>query len=319
MMRGVRRAGTAFPVLPLTFTVLFMIQTAACVRTQEAAPAPPPSFEWVGAWGQPGEGAGQLKQPASIAADVDGLVYVADAGSGFVHKFDWSGQALFSFNHPRMKRPAGIAVDAGRAIYVADSEANRVFVFYPDGRLLREMRGGPGRRFREPAGVAVDRFGIIYVVESETNRVQKFDARGGFLKVWGQEGSEPGEFNSPADIAVGADGFVYVADRRNLRVQKFTPDGEFVAQWGMTSEVSDPIAEAIGGIGASERFLLLADGVNRRVQVWDFDGTLRHTDTVGERFRNATETPCDVAAGRNGELLVLDPANAKVLRVKVNF
>lgn len=318
MMRGVRRAGSAPPVLSLTFTILFMIQTAACVRTQEAAPAPPPSFELVGEWGQPGEGAGKLKQPASIAVDVDGLVYVADAGSGFVHKFDWSGQALFSFNHPRMKRPAGIAVDEGRAIYVADSEANGVFVFYPDGRLLREMRGGPGRRFRAPAGVAVDSSGFIYVADSGANRVQKFDPRGRFLKGWGKEGSVEGEFSGPGDIAVSTDGFVYVADTRNRRVQKFTLDGEFVAAWGATGDARDQIAQPTG-VDASDRFLFLADGVNRRVQAWSFDGTLQHTDTLGERFRNPTEAPCDVAAGENGELLVLDSANPRVLRVKMNF
>jgi DNA-binding beta-propeller fold protein YncE len=272
----------------------------------------------IGEWGEAGEGPGKMSVPVSLATDGDGLVYVADAGSGFVNKYDWNGQALYSFEHPQMKRPSGIAVDSGGAIYVADYSAERVFVFYPDGRLLREMRGGPGRAFRGPAGVAVDGAGFIYVLEFDGARVQKFDARGRFVAAWGKEGSGPGEFGYPADMAVGPDGFVYVADTHGARVQKFTREGEYVAQWKVSAGAADGMAEATG-LAVTERFVFVADARNLRVQAWSVEGELRHSDVLGESFRGQYETPTDVAVGRGGELLVLDPAKPRVLRVKVNF
>jgi len=272
----------------------------------------------VGEWGQAGEGPGKLTLPVSLATNRDGLIFVADAGSGFVHKFDWNGQPLASFNHPRMQRPSGIAVDDGGAVYVADYSANRVFIFYPDGRLLREIRGSARLALSGPVGVAVDSEGSIYVLEFDASRIQKFDARGRFQTSWGKDGEGPGEFHFPADLAIGPDGFLYVADTYNQRVQKFTREGQFVAQWSLPGTPQGQMAEATG-ITVTDEAVFLADSGNQRVQAWNLNGTLRHTDTLGDRFHDAYETPTDVAVGRNGELLVLDPSRPRILRVKVNL
>lgn len=289
----------------------------ACAVAQQPAPLPSPPLQVIGEWGQAGEGPGQMNVPVSLATDGDGLVYVADAGSGFVNKYDWNGQALASFSHPRMVRPSGIAVDRGGAIYVADYSAERVFIFQPDGRLLRELRGAAGRRLRGPAGVAVDEEGYIYVLEFDGARVQKFNRRGRFVTAWGKEGTKPGEFHFPADIAVGPDGYVYVADTHNGRVQKFTRGGEFVAEWS-TREAPDEMAQATG-LAVGEKLVFVADARSLRVQAWSLEGTLRHSDALGASFHGAYETPIDVAIGRDGELLVLDPAKPRVLRVKVSL
>jgi DNA-binding beta-propeller fold protein YncE len=125
--------------------------------SQKPAPLPPkPPLEFIGEWGARGEGPGKLRLPLSMATDATGLVYIADAGSGFVHKFDPLGGPLLSFAPEGMRRATGIAVDLGGAIYVADYAQEKVLVFFPDGSKLREMRGSPRRPFRGPVGVAVD-------------------------------------------------------------------------------------------------------------------------------------------------------------------
>lgn len=298
------------------FLLLFLL---ACQQAQETpAPPPRPALELIAEWGEAGEGPGKLQLPVSLATDRDGLVFVADAGSGFVHKFDWNGQALFSFEHPRMKRPSGIAVDRGGAVYVADYSAGRVFVFYPDGRLIRELRGGPRMAFLGPVGVAVDHDGNIYVLEFDAQRIQKFTARGRFVKAWGREGNSPGEFSFPADLAIGPDGSLYVADTHNQRVQKFTRDGEFVSAWGQAGTAPEHMDD-VTGMAISQQFVFLADSGNHRVAAWTPAGTQRLAENFGGRFAKTFETPTDVALGRNGELLVLDSEGPRVLRVRINF
>ena len=122
-------------------------------------------MEFLGEWGERGDGPGQLSQPAGIATDRNGFVYLADAESGFIQKFDSLGSPRFSFHDPLLERPAGIAVDRGGAIYVTDSARNQVVIFFPDGRRMRRVTGGPGQRLQSPAGIAVGEDGNVYVAE----------------------------------------------------------------------------------------------------------------------------------------------------------
>lgn len=296
----------------------FLILAACNQAPGPAPPAPKPPLEFVGEWGTKGEGPAKLKLPLSLAADAAGLVYIADAGTGFINKFNAQGKPLLSFSDDHLKRPTGIAVDGGGAIYVADYTAEKVLVFFPDGTRLREIRGGSGRAFRGPVGVAVDADGEFFVVEFDAHRVQKFDARGRFVKAWGKDGHGPGEFHFPVSAAVGPDGFLYVADTHNRRIQKFTRDGEFIGMWGSAGAAPDQFDD-ITGLAASDHYIFTADSGNHRVAVWTLDGHHKLTESLAARLQAEMETPTAVALGARGELFVLDPAGARVLRFRINF
>lgn len=73
--------------------------------------------------------------------------------------------------------------------------------------------------FDGPCGVTVDKDGHIVVVDSLNDRVQIFSADGKqVLKMFGEEGHEPGEFCEPYGVAVDANGNILVADRYNHKV-----------------------------------------------------------------------------------------------------
>jgi DNA-binding beta-propeller fold protein YncE len=253
-----------------------------------------------------------------MATDATGLVYIADAGSGFVHKFDPLGEPLLSFAPEGMRRATGIAVDLGGAIYVADYARETVLVFFPDGSKLREMRGSPRQPFRGPVGVAVDGEGNLFVVEFDAHRIQKFDSRGRFVKAWGKDGSGTGEFHFPVGAAMGPDGFLYVADTHNRRIEKFTRDGAFVAAWGSAGTAPDQMGD-VTGIAVSDKYVFVADSGNHRIALWTLDGHHKLTESLADRVQTEMETPTAVALGPHGELLVLDPAGARVLRFRINF
>ena len=126
---------------------------ASCGRRADPAPKPqqPPPFEFLGAWGDKGEGPGKLDAPVAFAADALGRVFFADPGAGFVHKFESSGTPLLSFEDSRLRHASGIAVDSGGAIYVADAERGNILIFFPDGTFLRAMRIAAAAPFLGPA------------------------------------------------------------------------------------------------------------------------------------------------------------------------
>jgi hypothetical protein len=83
-----------------------------------------------------------------------------------------------------------------------------------------------------PTDVAITADGDVFVSDGYGNsRVVHFDARGRFIKAWGELGVEPGQFSLPHAIAVDSHRRVYVAGRNNVRIQVFTDDGAFVDQW----------------------------------------------------------------------------------------
>ncbi len=308
----------ARPILTLAALLAALGSCAACRRQAEALPKPPPPppLEYLGEWGTPGNGPGQLSKPASLTTDVAGNLYIADQGSGFIHKFDPLGHPLLSFQDTGIESPDGIAVDSGGAIYVAEPARSSVFVFYPDGTRLRQIHCAHSGGRKQPLGVAVDDDGSAYVVDPGLHRIQKFNPRGRLLKAWNVPGQAPGEFASPVDAAVGPDGLVYVLDARGSRVLKFTREGEFVSE---SAKAETPAGQPGGlrSIAVTEKYVCAADAANRRVHVWTLDGQHKLTDDLGGRLQSADPSPRGVAVSPRDELAVLD--GARVLRFRINF
>ena len=107
----------------------------------------------------------------------------------------------------------------------------------PGGELLLTLGtpGEPGEdstHFNRPTDVAVTSRGEIFVTDGYgNNRVVHFDARGEFVRTWGELGVGPGQFSLPHSIAADSRGRLYVADRNNARVQVFDQAGRFLAEW----------------------------------------------------------------------------------------
>ena len=104
------------------------------------APTAAPTLHFIGQWGAPGNGPGQLQQPSGIATNSLGDVFIVDAGSAFISKFAPEGKPLLSFQEDGLNHPQSIAVDHGGALYVTDPVRNSVFIFMPNGDHYRELR-----------------------------------------------------------------------------------------------------------------------------------------------------------------------------------
>jgi DNA-binding beta-propeller fold protein YncE len=111
-----------------------------------------PTGSFISAFGQ-----GQLSSPRGIATDNLGKVYVGDAGTNVVQKFDANGNFVSTIDgtstpQGHFQNIAGIAVDQDNNLWVADSGTSNVIEFDSKGKFVRQWSDTHG----SPSGIAVD-------------------------------------------------------------------------------------------------------------------------------------------------------------------
>ncbi len=306
-----------------------LLLAVACSRTQEPipqAPAPSPPFEYLGEWGEKGDGPGQLSRPEWIALDPAGNVYVADSRNGYIHKFSPQGHPLLSFHDGVPKNPDGVAIDRGGAIYVIAPPAASVSIFKPEGERMWGFPLRPVLRHQWPAHLVVDDDGNIYAIavlgDSGRRELRKYTVRGRLLKSWSMHADADSPVFVPAAMGFGRDQSLYVVDFTGTRIQKFTRDGDFIIGWGKPEasqnlEDRDRVYSGYG-IGVTEKYVFAADSEIRGVRVWTLEGEEKLTDDLGGRLHQDAGK-FQIAISSRGELLALDSNGARILRFRINF
>jgi DNA-binding beta-propeller fold protein YncE len=99
----------------------------------------------LGSFGHHGDGSGDLAMPKGVAADKDGIVYVADGMFDHVQLFNPQGEFLLTVGRRgtdfgEFWLPTGIFIDADSTLYVCDTYNRSVQLFrvtdnYTDGTL----------------------------------------------------------------------------------------------------------------------------------------------------------------------------------------
>jgi hypothetical protein len=198
-----------------------------------------------------GQGVYAINFAQQVRVDPQDNIWVVDAGSNAVVKFDPEGRYLLVLG--RKGENIGVRPGAGMPASVPDVAAAR-------GAAPEAGRGGGGGgrgggnpgaglngdAFNRPSDVTWDRAGNIYVADGygTNNRIAKFTKDGNFTKSWGHTGSGQGQFNQIRGIAADAAGNIYVADAGNKRIQVFDGEGTFKSQ---ITNVGTPQAICISG------------------------------------------------------------------------
>lgn len=135
----------------------------------------------MGAFGERGEGDGELNFPTALAIDPQGRILVVDALNFRIQIFTSGGEFVRAIGKPgdgpgAFARPKGVAADSDGNIYVVDALLDALQIFDPEGRLLLFI-GGSGRepgKFWLPGAVTTDERDRIFVSDTYNGRVQIF-------------------------------------------------------------------------------------------------------------------------------------------------
>jgi YD repeat-containing protein len=293
--------------------------------------------------GSAGSGSGEFREPAGMAIDPAGHVWVSDAGNNRVEEFSEKGEYLSQFGSPtygdeQLKDPTGIAISDG-ALYVADTGYDRVEEFSTAGTYLAEFgsEGFSSGEFKSPEAIATDPIsGDLYVADTGNARVQQFTANGIFLTAFGSSGKGSEQFSDPTGVAVNAAGAVYVSDTGNERVTEWEPRPQtpaytsaFGAKGSGAGQLETPSYDAIDAHGdvwvpeyGSNRISeFSASGVFIKAVGWDVNNKepkeeLQVCTTSCKAGSSGTgngefSDPTGIAIG-GGDLYVVDSGNNRV-------
>ncbi|MGA2627554.1 MAG: 6-bladed beta-propeller [Candidatus Bathyarchaeia archaeon] len=272
------------------------------------------------AFGSPGSGNGQFKNPHFITIDSSGNIYLTDSDNARVEKFDRSGNYItqwgsFGSGNGQFNEPTGIAVDSSGNVYVVDSNNHRVEKFTSSETYLSQFgsSGSGNGQFEDPTGIAVDSSGNVYVADNGANRVQEFTNSGTYLSQFGSPGSGNGQFSGVTGIAIEpSSGNIYVVDYGNNRVEEFTSSGTYVTQWGSVGSSNGQFTAPYGIAVDSSGRIYVTDSGNNRVEVFTTSGTYLSQFGLQGGGIGQFVNPRGVAVDSSGNVYVVDNVNNRV-------
>lgn len=266
-----------------------------------------------------------FNQPAGLAVNAAGEVFVADAGNNAIRKIDAAGtvstiagSGVQGFKDGKgeaasFNRPQDVAVAADGTLYVADTLNHVIRRISPQGDVTtigaassRAVEPRPGvavfagsykngsldqAQFNEPAGLALDDKGNLYVSDSGNQAIRYIDFSKGTVTT--AAGTESSDSVYRPGALYADDGF---ADGAAAKARFHSPRG---LSWSKDSG------------------LIIADTLNHAVRqlkngkVTTIAGSLSGEGSFSDGIESEARlnTPSDVAITPNGKLLIADANN----------
>ena len=260
--------------------------------------------------------------PACLATDSLGNVYVSDPVFHRVQKFSNDGTFLLKFGmygttDSLFFKPTGIATDGAGNVYVVDCYMSnyeiRIQKFNSSGHFLQKwiVPGNVCSPEDEPKALTVDRYGNMYVGPNSGQVVTKINSSGQIVAYFGYEVyNQYAGLRQASGIVVDADGNVYIADLSTLCIHKFSSDGTFLLKWG-GQFIMKPAGMSIDVQGN----IYVTDKRSNQIQKYTQQGVLLAKFGIvagGVSDDGHFYNPTGVAVDRDGNLFIADFGNKRI-------
>ncbi len=267
--------------------------------------------------------AARFNNPAGVAVDVTGRLYVADTlnhmirvqcpahcecvekiyvsyNNGTIRSFDTAGVATTFANG--LNLPKGLAISGG-SLYVANSGANAIVKF--------PLGGGGSSAFSSaglngPYGIVFDGAGNLLVANYTSSTLQKLNGSTGVPLAPFPVTSA--NMNGPFGVVVDASGNIYAASHNNNTIQKFDSAGNFVSDFV-------PVGGGLSaprGLAIKAGVLYVANYITSTVKTFDLTtgNALADYATSADGLLN----PVGIAFDSAGNLFVANAGNTTVMK-----
>jgi len=262
-----------------------------------------------------GSGPERLIEPAGVAADAFGRVYVSDAGLHRLVRYDargtWMDEAGALGSDPGMlRRPGSVAALGSFGVAVLDRENRRIVSYDLNGRLAGTLVDLDDRAFADRVGrvdpicLAADKGGAMVLADADRDRLLVFDFSGRFIRELGGFGPRPGSFRGLSGVAITPRGELVTVERVNARVQRLEAGGRAIASWPLD------IGAGRGGLSVAaddSARIAVADEPTGRLWVFDRNGRVLAT-------AKGLAGPRALAFNHAGALLVAEARAGRVSR-----
>jgi len=289
-------------ILHLVAAILWFCIMSELTFAQLQEPLPKLNYDIIPDFFQlpPGE---HLIEPAGVAVNSKGHIYVFHRGQHPLMEFDSSGKFIRSIDDDLFVTAHMVRIDPEDNIWTTDIGSHVVLKLSPEGRVLlalgrMRIAGDDVMHFNQPTDVAWDRDGSIYVTDGYGNsRVLKFDKYGRPLLGWGMKGTGPGQFDTPHTIVIDGD-LVYVGDRENARIQIFDRNGQFLRQWSL--------GHPFGLVITADHVLYMGDAVAGRILKIDPQGRVVGSFTGPQPGQGPHFDPHQIALAPDGSIFTAE-------------
>ena len=291
-----------------------------------------PNGDLLVAFGSEGEGRGQFDNPAGIAADREGNIYIADSDNHRVQVFHVTGSQKSAMTVQTQSPPA-IEFDSllkaeeaitdlfyvpAKGLYVLSQEQNHILRIGSPNQVYGRKGRKPGE-FDDPMALTASPDGVLAIADTGNDRVQLLDTEGAALYQFGKSGEKTGQFDEPAGIAISKKNLIYVADTENHRIQIFNKDGIFLTTFGQESDKITPQTPEHGKFNNptslainSQHQVYALDTNNHRVQMFEEEG--QFIKVIGSKGREPGQflEPVDITVDELDNLYVADQGNHRI-------